>query len=79
MKRMFTVHYQSQVKSSRVKSAEHTLQREIYVATSHFSFSSDFGCWLVHPMPDSKQRFILKHAIRLIVWILLFFFFKLNQ
>lgn len=44
MKRMFTVHYQSQVKSSRVKSAEHTLQREIYVATSHFSFSSDFGC-----------------------------------
>lgn len=43
MKRMFTVHYQSQVKSSRVKSAEHTLQREIYVATSHFSFSSDFG------------------------------------
>lgn len=44
MKRMFTVHCQSQVKSSRVKSAEHTLQREIYVATSHFSFSSDFGC-----------------------------------
>lgn len=43
MKRMFTVHYQSQVKSSRVKSAEHTLQREIYVATSQFSFSSDFG------------------------------------